>query len=137
MVAKLIEFVSTHYYLSGVFVALLALLAFNELRRGGRSLSNRELTSMVNSGEAVVLDVRAKKEFDGGRIVDSLNIPHDKLVNRLSELEKHKAKTLIVVDAAGQHAGTCARELEKAGFKAARLSGGISGWRGDNLPVVK
>ena len=28
-------------------------------------------------------------------------------------------------------------ELKKAGFTAARLSGGITGWRSENLPVVK
>ena len=69
--------------------------------------------------------------------LDALNIPYEKLVSRTGELEKHKAKTIIVVDAMGQHAGTACRELQKAGFTAAKLSGGISSWRGDNLPVVK
>lgn len=137
MLANLIEFVSNHYVLSSLFVALLILLFITETRKGGKSLSNRELTALVNSGEGVVLDVRAKKEFDAGHIVDALNIPYDKLVSRTGELEKHKAKTIIVVDAMGQHAGTACRELLKAGFTAAKLSGGISSWRGDNLPVVK
>lgn len=137
MLANLIEFVSNHYVLSSLFVALLILLFITETRKGGKSLSNRELTALVNSGEGVVLDVRAKKEFDAGHIVDALNIPYDKLVSRTGELEKHKAKTIIVVDAMGQHAGTACRELQKAGFTAAKLSGGISSWRGDNLPVVK
>ena len=137
MLANLIEFVSNHYVLSSLFVALLILLFITETRKGGKSLSNRELTALVNSGEGVVLDVRAKKEFDAGHIVDALNIPYEKLVSRTGELEKHKAKTIIVVDAMGQHAGTACRELQKAGFTAAKLSGGISSWRGDNLPLVK
>ncbi len=137
MLANLIEFVSNHYVLSSLFVALLILLFITETRKGGKSLSNRELTALVNSDEGVVLDVRAKKEFDAGHIVDALNIPYEKLVSRTGELEKHKAKTIIVVDAMGQHAGTACRELQKAGFTAAKLSGGISSWRGDNLPVVK
>ena len=137
MLANLIEFVSNHYVLSSLFVALLILLFITETRKGGKSLSNRELTALVSSGEGVVLDVRAKKEFDAGHIVDALNIPYEKLVSRTGELEKHKAKTIIVVDAMGQHAGTACRELQKAGFTAAKLSGGISSWRGDNLPVVK
>jgi len=128
MLANLIEFVSNHYVLSSLFVALLILLFITETRKGGKSLSNRELTALVNSGEGVVLDVRAKKEFDAGHIVDALNIPYEKLVSRTGELEKHKAKTIIVVDAMGQHAGTACRELQKAGFTAAKLSGGISSW---------
>lgn len=137
MVANLIEFASNHYVLVSIFLVLLALLAFTETRKGGKSLSNRELTGLVNRDEGVVLDVRAKKEFDSGHIVDALNIPYEKLVSRLSELEKHKAKTVIVVDAMGQHAGAACRELQKAGFNAARLSGGIASWRGENLPVVR
>ena len=96
MVANLIEFVSNHYVLVGIFLVLLALLAITEARKGGKSLSNRELTGLVNRDEGVVLDVRAKKEFDAGHIVDSLNIPYEKLVSRLGELEKHKGKTIVV-----------------------------------------
>ena len=77
MLANLIEFVSNHYVLSSLFVALLILLFITETRKGWQSLSNRELTALVNSGEGVVLDVRAKKEFDAGHIVDALNIPYE------------------------------------------------------------
>jgi rhodanese-related sulfurtransferase len=133
----LIEFISNHFILCALFVALLTLLIMHELRRGGQSLSTRELTALVNGGNALVLDVRAKKDFDGGHIVDSLNIPYEKLASRLAELEKHRGKTIIVVDSIGQHAGTASLELKKAGFEVAKLSGGITSWRGDNLPVVK
>jgi len=137
MVAKLIEFISVHYVLSTLFVVLLALLIASEARRAGRSLSCRELTAQINAGEAVLLDVRPHKEYAAGHITGSLNIPADKLDSRLAELDKHKGKTLIVVDAMGQHAGSICRDLKKAGFTAAKLSGGIASWRGDNLPLVK
>ena len=107
------------------------------MRKGGKSLSSRELTALVNSEQGVVLDVRNHKDFSSGHIVDALNIPFDKLAERMVELEKHKAKTIIVVDAMGQHAGMVARDLKKAGYTAAKLGGGIASWRGDNLPVVK
>ena len=137
MLANLIEFVTTHYVLSGSFVVLLALLIFTELLKGGKSLSSRELTALINTEQGVVLDVRGQKDFSAGHIAGALHIPYDKLTGRVAELEKHKAKTLIVVDAMGQHAGTASRELKKAGFTAAKLSGGIASWRGDNLPLVK
>ncbi|WPC05510.1 rhodanese-like domain-containing protein [Pseudomonas benzenivorans] len=137
MLANLIEFATTHYVLSGLFVVLLALLVFSELLKGGKSLSSRELTALLNSEQGVVLDVRAQKDFSAGHIVGALHIPYEKLAARIAELEKHKAKTLIVVDAMGQQAGTASRELKKAGFNAAKLAGGIASWRGDNLPLVK
>ncbi|MBF7728545.1 rhodanese-like domain-containing protein [Pseudomonas sp. N040] len=137
MLAHLIEFATNHYILSGLFAAALALLIVSETRRGGRSISNRELTALVNGAQAVIVDLRAHKDFAGGHIVQALNIPFDKLAERMVELEKHKGSTIILVDAIGQHAGSAARELKKAGYDAVKLAGGISGWRGDNLPVVK
>lgn len=137
MFAHLIEFATNHYVLSSIFAVLLALLIFTELSKGGAALSTGQLTALVNRDEGVILDIRANKDFAAGHIVGSLNIPYDKVVSRVAELEKHKAKTIIVVDAIGQHAGTISSELKKLGFNAAKLSGGISSWRGENLPVVK
>lgn len=137
MVAHLIQFATEHYLLVGAFVILLALLIAHELSRGGRRLSTRELTALVNSEQGVVIDIRPSKDFAAGHIVGALNIPQDKLAARVGELEKHKAKTIILVDALGQHAGTHARELMKSGFTAAKLSGGVGSWKADNLPLVK
>lgn len=137
MLAHLIEFATNHYVLVGCFVFLLVLLIVSELRKGGKSLSSRELTALVNSEQGVVLDIRSNKDFATGHIVGAINIPSDKVAARITELDKHKAKTIIVVDAIGQHAGGIARDLKKAGYTAAKLGGGIATWRGDNLPVVK
>ena len=137
MVAHLIEFATNHYILVGIFVVLLALLIAYQMQGGGRSLSTGELTALVNKDAGVVVDIRPSKDFAAGHIVGAVNIPQDKLAARIGELEKHKAKTLIIVDAQGQHAGATARELLKAGFTAAKLSGGVSAWRSDNLPLVK
>jgi rhodanese-related sulfurtransferase len=114
MVDHLIAFATSHYLLVGRFVILLALLIAHEVSRGGRSLSTGELTALVNKDEAVVVDIRPAKDFAAGHIVGALNIPQDKLIARIAELEKHKAKTMILVDAQGQHSGGHARELMKS-----------------------
>ena len=137
MVANLIQFATNHYLLVAIFVVLLAALLVNEIRRGGQSLSNGQLTALVNADKALVIDIRPAKEYAAGHIVGALSIPQDKLATRMTELDKHKDKTLIVVDAMGQHAGTVCRDLLKAGYNAAKLSGGVSSWKADNLPLVK
>ena len=137
MVANLIQFATNHYLLVAIFVVLLAALLVNEIRRGGQSLSNGQLTALVNADKALVIDIRPAKEYAAGHIVGALSIPQDKLATRMTELEKHKDKTLIVVDAMGQHAGIVCRDLLKAGYNAAKLSGGVSSWKADNLPLVK
>ena len=135
--AKFLEFITVHYVLSGTFILLLVLLIIQQSRNAGRNISTRELTAMVNRDEAFILDIRPKKEFSTGHIVGSVNISNDQLKDKMAELEKHKDKTIIVVCASGMNAGGACAELKKAGFTAARLSGGITGWRSENLPVVK
>ncbi|QHG67452.1 rhodanese-like domain-containing protein [Pseudomonas putida] len=137
MVAHLIQFATDHYILVAIFVVLLVALLVNELRRGGQSLSNGQLTALVNADKALVIDIRPSKEYSAGHIVGALNIPQDKIASRMTELEKHKEKTLIVVDAMGQQSGAVCGELIKAGYTAAKLSGGVSSWKADNLPLVK
>ena len=135
--AKFLEFITVHYVLSGTFILLLVLLIIQQSRNAGRNISTRELTAMVNRDEAFILDIRPKKEFSTGHIAGSVNISNDQLKDKMAELEKHKDKTIIVVCASGMNAGGACAELKKAGFTAARLSGGITGWRSENLPVVK
>lgn len=135
--AKFLEFITVHYVLSGAFLIIAVLLIVQQSRGSGRNLSTRELTAMVNRDAAFILDIRPKKDFVTGHIVGSENISSDQLKTRMNELEKHKDKTIIVVCASGMNAGGACSELKKEGFIAARLSGGISGWRSENLPVVK
>lgn len=52
MVAHLIQFATDHYILVAIFVVLLVLLLLNEIRRGGQSLSNGQLTALVNADKA-------------------------------------------------------------------------------------
>ncbi|WP_176512991.1 rhodanese-like domain-containing protein [Pseudomonas faucium] len=137
MVAHLIQFATDHYILVAIFVVLLVALLVNEIRRGGQSLSNGQLTALVNADKALVIDIRPSKDYSAGHIVGAVNIPQDKMANRMAELEKHKEKTLIVVDAMGQQSGMVCRDLLKAGYTAAKLSGGVSSWKADNLPLVK
>ncbi len=135
--AKFLEFITVHYVLSGTFILLLVLLIIQQSRNAGRNISTRELTAMVNRDEAFILNIRPKKEFSTGHIAGSVNISNDQLKDKMVELDKHKDKTIIVVCASGLNAGAACAELKKAGFTAARLSGGITGWRSENLPVVK
>ncbi len=135
---QLFEFIGNHYILTGIFVVLIGLFARNELQRGGRSVSAQQLVDLINRQGAVVLDVRDKKEFGEGHIVDAMNIPHAAIASRIGELERHKVKPVVVTCKMGQHSGTVGTLLRKAGFEnVARLRGGISEWRNQNLPVVK
>jgi rhodanese-related sulfurtransferase len=79
-----------------------------------------------------------KKEFDAGHVVDSINIPSTKLKQRITELKKYKQKPIIVVCKLGQHSGEAAKVIQEAGHEDVfKLSGGITEWRAQSLPLVQ
>jgi rhodanese-related sulfurtransferase len=135
---QVIEFVGNHPLLLGAFAVLLAVFIRNETQRGGRSVSAQELVNMVNREDAVVVDVRDKKEFDQGHIPHAINIPYASIDSRISELDDFKERPIVLACKMGQHAGSAGTALRKQGFvNVSRLSGGIAEWRNQNLPVVK
>ena len=135
---QLFEFIGNHPWLVGAFAVVIVLFIRNEVSRGGKSVSAQELVNMVNKDGAVVIDVRDEKEFREGHIVNAINIPHANFSNRIRELEIYKQKPLVVACKMGQHSGSIGTQLRKAGFSdVARLQGGVTEWRNQNLPVLK
>ncbi len=135
---RFLEFVMVHWILASTFAGLLVALFLLEKHRSGRSVSPQQATLLLNRDEAVIIDVREKKDFNDGRIKGSVHIPLASLKDRISELEKHKEKQLVVVDKAGQHSGMAGKQLKAAGFEnICRMSGGIAEWKNSSLPLVK
>ncbi len=132
------EFVANHWGLVLAFVILAVLLFALETRRGGKLLAPALVGRVVNRENGVLLDIRAESDFRAGHIAGSINIVHAQLASRIADLEKHKGKPIVVVCNLGQSAGDAARQLIKAGHAPVyRLTGGITAWKGDSLPVVK
>ena len=135
---QVLEFIGNHPILVAAFVILLVLFIRNETRRGGRSVSAQQLVDLVNRENALVLDVRDKKEYDAGHIVDALNVPFAALDGRMNEIRKHRDRPIVVACKMGQHSGTAGSILRKHGFEnVSRLTGGVTEWRNQSLPVVK
>lgn len=133
---NLFDFIANNPLLVLAWVFTMMMLIFTERQKGGKSASPAEATRMINKEDAVVLDIRAKKEFSAGHIANSLHIPMAEFDRRMSELNSHKEKPIIVVCNMGQTAGSACRKLKAAGFNPVRLSGGMTEWRGQNMPVV-
>ncbi len=135
---QLFEFIGSHPLLVGMFVVLLVLFIRNEMNRGGANISAQELVNLVNGDGALVLDIRDRKEFEAGHIVDAINIPYASLESRIDELAKYKEQAIVLTCKMGQHAGAAGTTLRKNGFEnVSRLTGGIMEWRNQSLPVVK
>lgn len=135
---RLFEFVVNHYILVSLFVAFLVAILILESRRGGAKISAQGAVNLINKDEAVVVDIRDRKEFGEGRITGSINIPLNSLKSRMNELNKFKDKQIIVADKMGQHSAMAVKQLNAEGFSnVSRLNGGIADWKASNLPLVK
>lgn len=130
-------FLTQEWLLVGGLAILIAIYLITEKVKSGLPVSTHELTSLVNVQKAVVLDLRPAAEFKLGHLVDAINIPYERINSDLALLEKHKSSIIIIVDKMGQHAGHVGRTLKKLGFDVRRLSGGISEWQSQNLPLIK
>lgn len=89
---------------------------------------------MINKQNALVVDVRAQKDFKRVRIANSVNIPANEIQNRLGELSKDR--TIIVVDNSGNMSAAASKLLRGVGFtKVYVLDSGLVGWMRDKLPL--
>jgi len=132
------EFIGNHFILAGTFLVFLALFIRNEMNRGGKGVTAQQLVDLVNREDAVIVDLRDKKEFEQGHLFGSLNLPYVNLEGRVTELQKYKEKPVVLVCRMGQHAGAAGNVLRKNGFtNVSRLMGGYMQWRSENLPVVR
>jgi len=104
-----------------------------------KTISRGEATRLINKEDAVVVDVRSRDDFRRGHISGAVNVAAAEIKKgNIDELAKHKAQPIIVVCATGQSAGDSAAHLSAAGFEQVSvLKEGISGWSGENLPLVR
>lgn len=73
--------------------------------------------------EAVIIDVRSKKEFESGHIKGAKNIPLNELSDKLGSLKQDK--TIITCCASGARSGAAQGILRSKGFEV--YNGG--GWK--------
>ncbi len=135
-----VEFIKNNIMLFAVALVSGAMLLWPYVRRGtgGPWVSTLEATQLINREDALVLDVRETTEYAGGHLLGAKNMPLASIEARAGELEKHKAKPVIVVCADGGRASKAATILREKGFaNVVNLSGGFPAWQQAGLPVVK
>jgi len=136
--AQFFEFIGNHLYLSFMWVVTLGVIIMYHRRTASSSVGPQQAVMLINRKEAIVVDVREKKEFESGHIVDSINIPMTKLKQRITEVWKYKDKPMVVVCKLGQHSGQAAKILQEAGHAdVVRLAGGLTEWKAQSLPLVQ
>lgn len=135
---QIIEFVSNHPFMIAAWVLTLAMFLFYERSKAGKAVTPAQATHLINKENAIIVDIRPKKEWDTGHITGAKHIPLSDLDRRMDELSKYQQRSIIVVCNLGQAAGSATKKLKESGYeKTVRLSGGMTEWKGQSLPLVK
>jgi rhodanese-related sulfurtransferase len=108
---------------------------FLESRETLEPVDRDELIRRVHDGEALVLDVRPREEYETGHIAGALSAPLSELKGFLAKLPRDKQ---IVAYCRGPYCVMsidAVRLLRQEGFEAVRLEDGVPDWRARGFDV--
>jgi rhodanese-related sulfurtransferase len=91
-----------------------------------RGIKAREAAEKIESGDAFVLDVRERQEWEAGHIPQATHISHAEIKARLTEIPKDRE--VIVVCRSGNRSGHVGKELRDVGYDVLNLEGGMRAW---------
>ena len=83
-----------------------------------------------------VLDVRTPQEYAEGHVPGAVNVPHDQLASRLTEVPKDK--DVVLYCKSGRRAGIAADVLAANGYtRLSHLEGDMNAWIEKGRPIAK
>ena len=88
---------------------------------------------LVKSG-AVLLDVREDHEWVVGHAPEAEHLPMSRINERVGDLPRDR--TIVCVCHVGGRSAVVAEALNRAGWQAVNLTGGMDAWAAAGLPVV-
>jgi len=103
-----------------------------------KDLGNLEVTRLINSANAVLLDVRETQEYEGGRLPNAVHVPLSQLESRGSELARSSGRPVVAYCMSGNRSRMAGKALARVGFKEIyNLRGGYRAWKDAGLPVER
>lgn len=136
-----LEYLTENWFLFVALVAVLVMLGMTfvtQLIYKIKTVNAAQAIGLINHEEAVVVDVCEPNEFQTGHVPNAINMPLAKLSSNIGALSKYKNQPVIVACRAGNRSMKGAITLKKDGFENVySLSGGLTAWQKDNLPVER
>jgi rhodanese-related sulfurtransferase len=138
---KLPRFLSNHWELSLLFVALvIALLATQVmvLLRKYKQLTPAGLTQLINRDTPLLIDLSAIADFEKMHVPGAKHVAMSQFDPEHKDLVKARELPVVVMDKDGRTSDGAAQRLIKAGFtRVYTLGGGVLAWQQAQLPVAK
>lgn len=117
-----------------VFVLLLLLLLIVGCRRNSavstyQQISQKEAKIMMDSQEAIILDVREQDEYDAGHIPSAVLLPVGNITTETaSAVIPEKDAVVLVYCRSGNRSKTASQTLAELGYMNVYEFGGINTW---------
>src|SRR5436853_4020707 len=107
-----------------------------EAKKNITEISPQDAAAKLKSGEAVIVDVRDKDEWDEGHIPGAMHLSRGTIELDIEE-KVPDTDAMIICHCGGGGRGALATEsLQKMGYKNARnMSGGFKAWKAAGLPT--
>jgi rhodanese-related sulfurtransferase len=135
------SFIQSNWMLILVLILSGAMLVWPLIQRrlsSAKDIGNLEVTRLINTANAVLLDVRETQEFEGGRLPNAVHIPLSQLDSRGSELARSSGRPVVAYCMSGNRSRMASKALARVGFKDIyNLRGGYRAWKDAGLPVEK
>ena len=99
-------------------------------------ISPHDAVAKLKSGEAVVIDVREKDEWDEEHIPDATHMSRGTLELEIEEHVPDPDAMIICHCGGGGRSALAAESLQKMGYKNVRsMAGGFKAWKAARLPT--
>src|SRR6266568_3744211 len=101
-------------------------------------ISPQDAAAKLKSGEAFMIDVRDKDEWDDGHIPDAIHLSRGTIELDIKEKIPDLNTMVICHCGGGGRSALAAESLQKMGYKNVRsMAGGFKAWKAAGLPTTK
>ena len=109
-----------------------------EAKKKITEISPSEAAAKSKSGEAVIVDVREKDEWEEEHIPDATHMSRGTIELDIEEKVSDKNAMIVCHCGGGGRSALAAESLQKMGYKNVRsMAGGFKAWKGAGLPTTK
>lgn len=95
-------------------------------------VSPAQALKLYETGDAMLLDVREPDEWAKGHAPGAIHLP----LGDLDPAALDTGKLIIAICRSGNRSGKATAQLRNAGVQVRNMSGGMTAWQEDGLPIV-
>ena len=108
-----------------------------DAKRNITEIRPTDAATKMKSGDAVIVDVREKKEWDKGHIPDAIHMSRGTIELDIEEKFPDLNKIIITHCGGGGRSALAAESLQKMGYRNVRsMTGGFKAWKAVGLPTT-